>query len=88
MTDDVDYVEKNYSWVKNSTVSRNNMYVDFALMTLCDGGIMSNSSYSWWGAYLSKGRSNTVAPKYWLGFKSRKEYPLGILPSFAEIGEV
>jgi hypothetical protein len=37
--------------------------IDFYLLTQADYIIMANSSFSWWGAYLSKAK--TVAPKNW-----------------------
>lgn len=39
-------------------------YVDLCLMSLCSGGIIANSSFSWWGAWLS-GSDNIVSPKKW-----------------------
>ena len=31
--------------------SINTFEIDFCLMSLCDGGILSASSFSWWGAW-------------------------------------
>ena len=39
-------------------------YTDMALMTLCDYHITANSSYSWWGAWLSNSKKVT-APSNW-----------------------
>jgi hypothetical protein len=43
--------------------------VDLCLMTLCSGGIIANSSYSWWGAWLQNDRGKIVAPnpRKWFG---------------------
>jgi len=36
--------------------------VDLCLMSLCSGGIIANSSFSWWGAWLQNGKGNIIAP--------------------------
>jgi hypothetical protein len=41
-----------------------NNYMDMCLMTLCSGHIIANSSFSWWGAWLSNSK-NVVAPSGW-----------------------
>jgi len=85
LTDDLDYVRENFNWVENSAFSKESVFVDFAIMTLCDGGIMSNSSFSWWGSYFNSDSKILIAPKYWTGFKSGIEFPKGISPSFADV---
>jgi hypothetical protein len=85
LSDDPHLVVKEFEYVKNKIISTENHYgVDFAIMTMCEYGILSPSSYSWWGAYFMKNRRLVFCPKYWLGFKSRIEYHQGTEPSFCE----
>jgi hypothetical protein len=41
-------------------------YVDMCLMTMCKYHIIANSSFSWWGAWLS-GSDEVIAPSIWFG---------------------
>ena len=42
-------------------------YVDLCIMAHCKGGIIANSSLSWWGAWLQNGSGKIIAPKTWFG---------------------
>lgn len=44
----------------------NDKFVDMCLMSLCDYHIIANSSFSWWGAWLSNSKK-TIAPSKWFG---------------------
>lgn len=83
MSDDYEYIKKNFSFIKNKVLSDQNMYIDFTIQTLCDAGIIANSSFSWWGGYLANcSNDEIVVPKNFLGFKNGFEYPRDILSCF------
>ena len=43
-------------------------YFDLCMMTLCTGGIIANSTLSWWGAWLIKNPNQPIiAPDPWFG---------------------
>jgi Glycosyl transferase family 11 len=42
----------------------NNNHLDLCLMTLCSSHIIANSSFSWWGAWLSNSQK-IIAPSGW-----------------------
>jgi hypothetical protein len=46
----------------------NDQYLDLCMMTLCSDFIIANSSFSWWGAWLSTNEhKKVVAPSKWFG---------------------
>jgi hypothetical protein len=88
LSDDSGYVECCFKDIQNKIVSKNSMATDLAIMSLCEYGIVSNSSFSWWGAYLMHNRKKVIMPKYWFGWKSKIESHIDIQPQWAQLMEV
>jgi hypothetical protein len=44
----------------------NDKFVDMCMMTKCNYHVIANSSFSWWGAWLSNSKK-IIAPKKWFG---------------------
>lgn len=54
-------------------------YYDLCLMSMCQGGIIANSSMSWWGAWMIQNPTQPiVAPNPWFG-KNYNHYDMGDL---------
>lgn len=64
-SDDVPWCMENFSGEQFKIFQNNHAY-SLCMMSLCDGHIIANSSYSWWGAWLGS-VENVVAPKKWFG---------------------
>jgi hypothetical protein len=68
LSDDMDWCKKNFVGEEFIYSPFTNEIEDLYLMMNCDNHIIANSSFSWWGAYLSKNNDNKViAPKTWFG---------------------
>ena len=65
-SDDPEYCESLPIFSGNRyMISRNrDPYIDFCLMSLCQQHIIVNSSFSWWGAWLS-GSDTVISPLKW-----------------------
>lgn len=50
--------------------------LDFYLMSKCDGGIIANSTYSWWAAWLTGGK--VVIPTHWFDGAYKKDDTSGL----------
>jgi hypothetical protein len=59
---------------------------DLAVMASCSGGVLSPSTFSWWGAQFARrtltaaGRQGLfVAPEFWVGHRAGQWYPPGFV---------
>lgn len=79
VSDDQQYIEKHFSYVDNKYVSCNSEIIDLQFLMNADVCILSNSSFSWWGAWLNNNvNKQVIAPNNWLGYKKGYEYPNGV----------
>ena len=82
-SDDPAWVEANMRFVLPATILKHNSpeqdYEDLRLMALCRHHIIANSTFSWWGAWLSQSLEKiVVAPKNW--FKEAGHTTEDLLP--------
>jgi hypothetical protein len=65
-SDDISWCKDNFIGDKYIFIEGEKDYVELFLMARCDYKIISNSTFSWWGAYLSDKVGITVAPRIWV----------------------
>lgn len=79
MSDDHYYVRDFFNESEALIISDNSLDIDFAIMSLCCSGILSPSSFAWWGAFYARSQERQdgvfMAPKYWAGHRSKSWYP-------------
>lgn len=81
VSDDMDFVKNVFGIKENYIYSSNSEIIDFQLIMNADIAIISNSTFAWWAAYLSKKNNVVYAPKNWFGFRIGREHPKGIMTS-------
>lgn len=80
ISDDIQYVKQNLKLNIPFSIEENHFIIDFLLLVNANSIIISNSSFSWWGAYLNTRQDlKVIAPEFWLGFKVQKTYPVDII---------
>lgn len=76
LSDDRFYVKDVFEESNDLVISDNEPEVDLAIMALCRSGVLSPSSFAWWGAFYARaGREDNLhfmAPKYWVGHRAKK----------------
>ena len=68
-SDDIDWCKENFDFIEHKEFVKSIDYIELFLMTKCDGAIVANSSFSWWGAYLMNPNNiynkKIICPEYW-----------------------
>jgi glycosyl transferase family 11 len=75
VTDDPTWVEDTFADIPHKTVASFSPAMDFAIMTECGSGVVSNSSFSLAAAFMMTSPDLVIAPRYWLGFRVGQWYP-------------
>jgi len=80
-SDDVQYCTELFGYMKDRAIfiKDNSPESDMAAIAGCDAVIMANSSFSWWGAWLS-GHDNVVAPSEWFAGPSLRHDTCDLIP--------
>jgi hypothetical protein len=67
-SDDVNWIKQNLSYPNQIIVTGLEDYEELWLMSLCKNNIMSNSTFSWWGAFLNNNINKKIyTPSLWFG---------------------
>jgi len=86
LTDDLYYAKDCFGDQLDIMISENDQLVDLALMSQCKHGILSASTFAWWGAWFSKEHSvnegTYLAPKYWCGHRIKEWKPEGFITNW------
>jgi len=79
ISDDIDWCVENINYYKTAFCNTGYSYdtepvtddlnelFDMYLASQCDGNIISNSSFGWWGAWLNTTDNKVIAPSKWFG---------------------
>ena len=68
LSDDIEWCKNHFRGDNFIYPDRENALIDLYLQSLCTHNIISNSTFSWWGAWLNNNENKVViAPKQWFG---------------------
>ena len=80
-SDDMDVARRMLKTEKDIVMHSGTMFEDLCLMSLCDSHIISNSTFSWWGAWLADESKGIVVRPSIFPIDSKHLAPLDIFPS-------
>ncbi len=77
-SDDIEYCKVHFQCLDNVYFAEGNEIQDLCLMAQCNKFILSNSSFSWWGAMLSLNRTLVLRPSFhFAGALNKTNFNLG-----------
>lgn len=72
-SDDIGWCKNNLKFPKMTFVEGENDIIDMYIMSMCGDNVISNSSFSWWSAWLNQNQNKVVAPNNWFGPKKPQD---------------
>ncbi len=74
VSDDIEWCKKNFIGDNISYSPFVDEITDLCLISNCDNKIISNSSFGWWGSWLSKKKGVTICPNKWFNYEGPKDF--------------
>lgn len=90
-SDDVEWcktnikTEHNIKFIEDEIFTKN-PHNSLVLLSKCNNLILSNSSFSWWAAWLNKNQNNIICPSRWYNLSSTKYTDFLIPDNWIKIG--
>lgn len=81
-SDDIPWCKENIGG--DVAFSTNTPAIDMCMMSKCPIHIIANSSFSWWGAWLSKSKA-VIAPKNWFGPDGPDDWSTVYYPTWVQL---
>lgn len=82
VSDDIEWCKKQFTRGDFYFVENEPPIIDLYVQTWCKHNIISNSTFSWWGAWLNANPNKiVVAPKKWFGVHLKKYNTQDLLPT-------
>jgi len=75
VTDDPAWVERSFADIGDKSVVSSEAPMDFAIMTECGSGIVSNSTFALAAAFMLDKPELVIAPRFWFGFRVQQWLP-------------
>lgn len=82
VSDDIQWCKKNIKAINIQYIENSSLLIDFFIMTLSQNLIISNSSFSYWGAFLNEKKEKVIAPSLWFGFRHNVDTSGLLLPEY------
>lgn len=76
-SDDINWCKDNIKFNKTIFIEGEDNITDLYIMSKCQNNIITNSTFSWWGAWINKNENKKIiAPKNWFGPKGPRKTDL------------
>lgn len=80
ISDELEVARSELADVEGVRFEANDAMLDFQLLLNASVVVASNSSFSWWGAWLNRVEgARVIVPEHWVGFPEGREYPRDVI---------
>ena len=82
VSDDIEWCKRKFKGSNFHFTQSESPIIDLYIQSLCTHNIISNSSFSWWGAWLNNNeRKIVIAPKKWFGVQMKNYNLKDLIPA-------